>query len=119
MQRHADILTLSPKGPSLFTICQKNNCYRSTILLFGLARTIDSPKMRYNSCIIELFCLTDPFYTKKKVNTMHNECIMEFICSFVQESQKNEVEAMYNSCIIKPFCLAAPFCTKNKVSTVH
>ena len=28
------------KAPSLFTICQKNNCYRSTTLLFGLGRTI-------------------------------------------------------------------------------
>ena len=27
-------------APSLFTICQKNNCYRSTTLLFGLGRHI-------------------------------------------------------------------------------
>ena len=35
-----DILTLSPKSTSLFTIFQKNNCYRSTTLLFGLGQTI-------------------------------------------------------------------------------
>ena len=40
MQGHVDILTLSPKAPSLFTIFQKNNCYRSTTLLFGLGQTI-------------------------------------------------------------------------------
>ena len=73
----------------------------------------------YNSCIIELLCLTDPFYTKKKVNTMHNECIMEFICSFVQESLKNEVKAMYNSCTIELFCLTDPFYIKSKVNTMH
>ena len=28
------------KAISLFTICQKNNCYRSTTLLFGLGWTI-------------------------------------------------------------------------------
>ena len=55
----------------------------------------------YNLCIIDLFCLTDPFYTKKKVNTVHNECIMELICSFVQESPKKKVKAMYNSYIIQ------------------
>ena len=57
-------------------------------------------KTMYNSCTIELFCLTNAFYTKKKVNTMHNECIMELICSFVQESPKNKVKTMYNSYII-------------------
>ena len=31
---------ISGKAPSLFTICQKNNCYRSTTSLFGLGQTI-------------------------------------------------------------------------------
>ena len=72
----------------------------------------------HSSCMIELPSSTASFYTKEG-NTMHNECIMEFICLFVQESPNNEVKAMYKSCIIKLFCLAAPFCTKNKVNTVH
>ena len=40
MWDHVDILTLR-KAPSLFTIFQKNNCYRSTTLLFGLGQTIE------------------------------------------------------------------------------
>ena len=43
----------------------------------------------YNSYIIGLAGSTDPFYAENKVNTMHNECIIELICSFVQESQRN------------------------------
>ena len=31
---------ISRKAPSLFTVVQKNNCYRSTTLLFGLGWTI-------------------------------------------------------------------------------
>ena len=73
----------------------------------------------YNSYIIQLFGSTDPFYTKTKVNTMHNECIIELICLFVQESSKNKVKAMYNSCIIQLFSLTDPFYIKNKVNTVH
>ena len=29
------------KASSLFTICQRNNCYRSTTLIFGLGQTIE------------------------------------------------------------------------------
>ena len=73
----------------------------------------------YNSCIIEHFCSTDPFYTENKGNTRHNECITELICSFVHESADNEVKAMCNSCIIELFCFYEPLCTKNKVITMH
>ena len=43
-------------------------------------------KVMYNSYIIGLFGSTDPFYAKNKVNTMHNECIIELICLFMQRS---------------------------------
>ena len=38
MRGHGDILTLSPK--ITFAIFQKNNCYRSTTLLFWFGQTI-------------------------------------------------------------------------------
>ena len=41
MRGHVDILTLSLKSTFPGTIFQKNNCYRSTTLLFGLGQTID------------------------------------------------------------------------------
>ena len=37
-------------------------------------------KAMYSSYIIKVFGSTDPFYNKNKVNTMHNECIIEHIC---------------------------------------
>ena len=37
------------KAPSLFTIFQKNNCYRSTTLLFGLGQTIICCSQRVNA----------------------------------------------------------------------
>ena len=39
MRCNVEFLMLSRK--STFTICQKNNCYRSTTLLFGLGWAID------------------------------------------------------------------------------
>ena len=66
----------------------------------------------YDSCIIELFCLTDSFYTKKKVNTMHEKCLIELIHSLVEESPKNEVKAMHSSCMIELSSSIAPFYTK-------
>ena len=50
----------------------------------------------YNSYIIGLSDSTDSFCANNKVNTMHNECIIELICSFVQESPAIEVNEMYN-----------------------
>ena len=74
----------------------------------------------YNSCIIELFCLTDVFCTKKKVNTMHNECIVELVFSPVQESPPmSKVEVLYKLCIIKLFCPTDPFYIKSLVNTIH
>ena len=37
------------KAPSLFTIFQKNNCYRSTTLLFGLGQTIKAAADGYSA----------------------------------------------------------------------
>ena len=73
----------------------------------------------YNLCRIELFCLTDVFYTKKKVNTMHNECIMDLVCSPVQESPMSKVKVLHNLCIIKLFCLTDPFYTKSLANAMH
>ena len=54
-------------------------------------------KAMHNSSIIDLFCLTEPFCTKIEVNQMYiNESKLQFQCSHVQESPKNEVKAMYN-----------------------
>ena len=53
-------------------------------------------KAMYNVYVIELVRSTDPFCAKNKVNTMHNECMIELICSFMQESPKNMVKAMYH-----------------------
>ena len=50
---------------------------------------------------------------------MHNECITELICSFVQELPTSEVKAMYSSCIIELFCLTDAFCTEKKVNAMH
>ena len=40
-------------------------------LIYPFVSVKNEVKAMSNSCIIELFCLTDPFYTKNKVNTMH------------------------------------------------
>ena len=42
MRGHVDILTLSPRSTFAIHCLLKNNCYRSTTLLFGLGRTIRS-----------------------------------------------------------------------------
>ena len=43
---------------------------------------------------------------------MDNECMIELICSFVQESPKNEVKAMYHLYITELFGSTDPFYTK-------
>ena len=69
--------------------------------------------------MIELSGSTAPFCAKNKVNTMHNECIIQLICLFVQELPPSEVKTMYNLCIIELFCLTDAFYTKKKVNTMH
>ena len=48
-----------------------NKCIIELIYPFVQKSVKNEVKAISNSCIIELFRLTDPFYTKNKVNTMH------------------------------------------------
>ena len=75
-------------------------------------------KEMYDSCIIELFCLTDSFCAKKKVNTMHGKCLIELICSLVEESPKNEVKAMHSSCMIELPSPTVPFYAKKAIPCI-
>ena len=57
MRCSVEFLTLSRKSTfAIFTICQKNNCSRSTALLFGLGRTTITKLYMYSRLVSVTLC---------------------------------------------------------------